>query len=357
MKILHVITSLTTGGAEKLAMQFAIAFRKEGLISDIAIFDGQDTPMTKIAEQSQCVLYRFTKGGSVYNPLYIIKLIRLMRNYDIIHAHNTSPQFFVAIANIFCHKKIVTTEHNTTNRRRNIWWFKPLDKWMYSRYNHIVCISDKAEENLKQYLGKGYSNISTIYNGIDINAFNSALPLDKLKTDKFVIVMVAAFRKQKDQDTLVKAMDLLPKGKYELWLVGDGERINEVKNLVQEMNLNENVKFFGNRTDVPNILKSADVVVMSTHYEGLSLSNIEGMAVGKPFIASDVDGIQEVTKDAGVLVPHQDAEALANEIKHLSEDRDYYNMIAERCLIRAKMYDISKTVDGYLRVYDELENK
>ena len=110
---------------------------------------------------------------------------------------------------------------------------------------------------------------------------------------KFIVIMVAAFRKQKDQDTLIKAIAKLPQEKFELWLVGDGERREELKKLVVEQNMEDNVKFLGVRSDVANVLKTSDVVVMSSHWEGLSLSNLEGMSVGKPFVASNVDGLRE----------------------------------------------------------------
>ena len=105
------------------------------------------------------------------------------------------------------------------------------------------------------------------------------------------------------------------------------------------------------------MLKSADVVVMSSHWEGLSLSNIEGMSSGRPFVASDVDGLREVTKGYGVLFPHGDAEALANIIRKLHDDKAYYDEVAEKCHQRALMFDIDKMVDGYEAVYRELVHK
>ena len=93
---------------------------------------------------------------------------------------------------------------------------------------------------------------------------------------------------------------------------------------------------------------------MSTHYEGLSLSNIEGMAVGKPFVASDVEGIREITKEYGILVPHQDVDALAKAIEQLHDDKQFYKEIADRCYERANQFDISKMVSRYNHVYSSI---
>ncbi len=95
---------------------------------------------------------------------------------------------------------------------------------------------------------------------------------------------------------------------------------------------------------------------MSSHWEGLSLSNVEGMSAHKPFIASDVNGLKEVTKGYGLLFPHEDAKALAEEINRLASDETYYNEIAERCYNRALEFDISNTVRGYVDVYKNIFN-
>lgn len=371
MRILHVITSLQTGGAETLVVNLMPRFKALGHEVGVVVFNGEHTALMERLEKEcpECKIYRL--GTSCYNPWHIIKLIGIMRKYDVVHTHNSSPQLFAAIANIFCRKRLITTEHNTNNRKRGNWLLSRIDKWMYPRYEKIICISDQAEENLREYLLndnecsvmsvecsevktqnlKLKTNITTIYNGVDVDAIHKAEPIESLKSERFVAVMVAGFRPQKDQDTLVRAMAELPKDQYEVWLVGDGVRRDSVEELVLSVGVKDNVKFLGLRTDVANILKTADVVVMSTHYEGLSLSNIEGMAAGKPFVASDVEGIHEVTESYGVLVPHEDAEVLAAIIQRLHDDAGYYQQVAAKCYERACQFDITEMVARYNSVY------
>ena len=149
-------------------------------------------------------------------------------------------------------------------------------------------------------------------------------------------------------------LDELP----ELWnvlnLVGGGEErlIADCKQLVQELHLDDRVKFMGVRTDVPNLLAHANVIVLSSHYEGLSLSSLEGMASGKPFVASDVEGLRDIVGGYGVLFPHGDAQTLANEILNLCEDESYAKEVTKRCQERAKMFDIGVMVRMYLNVYE-----
>lgn len=356
MKILHVITSLQTGGAETLVVNLMPRFHALGHEVGVVVFNAVRTPLMDRLEREcpNCKIYKL--GSSYYNPWYIVKLWRIMWHYDIVHTHNSSPQLFVAIANLFCGKKLVTTEHNTNNRKREKGGiFRIVDKWMYSRYLKTICISDIAEQKLLEYLGKQHQpSICTINNGVDVMSIYEAKPIIEIKSEKFVAVMVAGFREQKDQDTIIRAMGLLPKDQYELWLVGDGVRRPELENLIKDEKLEDYVKLLGQRTDVPNILKTADVVIMSSHWEGLSLSNIEGMAAGKPFVASDVNGLREVTNGYGILFPHEDANALASIIKQLHDDQNYYHQVADKCYERAKEFDMSKMVEAYNQVYNSL---
>lgn len=359
MKILQVITSLQTGGAEKIVVDLVPRLRKRGHVVDVAVFNGVETPLMNQLRQDvpEVKIYKF--GKSVYNPLYIFKLVRLMRKYDIIHTHNSSPQLFAAIASLFCSVKLCSTEHTTSNRKRGWKWYRPIESWMYSRYDHVICISKIAEEKLREYMGgkwlgedsSYYHRISTINNGVDVSRFATAQPLKELQNEEtFKVVMVAGFRDAKDQDTLIKAMGLLPNN-YVLWLIGDGERRQQLEHLIASLRISDRVKLLGLRTDIPNILRSADVVCMSSHWEGLSLSNIEGMAVGKPFVASDVNGLREVTDGYGILFPHGDVQALADIIKKLHDDKKYNEKVAEACYQRALQFDIEKMVEGYDRVY------
>lgn len=353
MKILQVITSLSTGGAEKLISEISPMLRDKGHQVDVLAFDGADTAFKQNLIDKGINVYSFGEGCNVYNPLFIFRLAKMMKNYDIVHTHNTAPQLFAAIGSVLCSVVLCTTEHTTSNRRRDWKWYAPIDKWMYSRYAKIICISNQAEDNLRKYL-PNVKNVCTIFNGVDINRFHNAKSLDSLKSNKKIVAMVAGFRYQKDQDTLIKAFTHLDKDKYELWLVGDGERRPVLENLVKELGLNDNVKLLGVRNDIPNVLQTADIIVMSSHFEGLSLSNIEGMSVNKPFIASNVDGLREVVDGYGVLFPHEDDKALASIIQNLSEDTDRYQQVAAKCWERAQMFDIQKMVDAYNEVYEGL---
>lgn len=357
MKILHVITTLQTGGAEKLMVDLLPRFKAMGHQVDLCVFNGERTAFYEQLENAEIRIIPLASKGSVYNPFHMIRLWKLMRNYDVVHTHNTACQLFAAICSVLCSVVLVTTEHNTSNRRRQWKWYARVDKWMYSRYKKVISISDATEANLRDFIGDRIDKIQTIYNGIDVAKYANAKPIDRTSVtdhpERTIITMVAGFRYQKDHETVIRAASHLQEG-YEIWFVGDGERRNIIEAYIKEYGVEDRVQLLGIRTDVPSVLKASDIVVMSSHWEGFGLAAVEGMAAGKPVVASDVAGISQVVDGAGILFPHGDEKALAYEIVKLTTDDAYRNEIVKKCQERAMQYDICTMAKNYNKVYKEL---
>lgn len=353
MRILHIITSLRTGGAEKLIVDIVPRLKALGHDVDVLLFDGCDTPFKQQLEKLGVRILTLANGGSVYNPLHIRRLIPVMRQYDVIHTHNTAPQLYAAIANLVCRKRLITTEHSTTNRRRDWLGYRPFDRFMYNQYEKIICISDQAERNLRNYIGKCRADITTIYNGVDIEKYASATASNELQAiapNCRAIVMVAGFRYQKDQDTLIRATALLPK-QFHTFLIGDGERKQHCEALAQAENVADRIHFMGIRMNIPELLKAADYIVLSSHWEGFGLAAVEGMCTGRPVVVSNVEGLAQIVENSGILFQHQNAEQLAQEIMTLEESPAKYQNVAQQCFNKAKLFDISIMVNKYNDVY------
>lgn len=358
LKVLHVITSLRTGGAERLMVDLLPRLRERGLVVELAVLDGTQTDFYSALEALGIRIHMLGMGvRAMHSPRCVPALRRLMRQFDVIHTHNTPCQFFVAIASVGMKQapKLVTTEHSTMNRRRNSFLFRLLDKWMYGRYNKIIGVSDSTTLSLLNYL-HGFQQSITINNGIAVDAFLHATAAQDIMEafgQNKRLVMSAAFRYPKDHETVIRALHLLPNN-YHLLLAGDGERRTMVEDFVEKELLSQRVHFLGNRNDVANVLKAADVIVMSSRYEGLSLSSLEGLASGRPVVASDVPGLREIVGDAGLLFPQGDAQALAKTILDLEENATLCQQTIEKGLQLALQYDISTMIEAYWQVYQNL---
>lgn len=121
------------------------------------------------------------------------------------------------------------------------------------------------------------------------------------------------------------------------------------------MQLENRILFLNNRKDIFEIMKTVDYNVLSSNFEGLSLSAIESLASGKPFIASDVSGLNFI-KNKGLLFPKGDETELARLILELYYNRNLYYQIADDCLSLAKNYSIEKMLDKYVKVYLNILN-
>jgi glycosyltransferase involved in cell wall biosynthesis len=363
MKLLHVINSLGTGGAEKLLQESIPLYNKLGIKTDLLLLNGTEHSFLKTFKKLSPDNLFSPGNTSVYNPLLIFKIIPFLKKYDIIHVHLFPSLYWVAFAKMFSFSnvKMVFTEHNTTNKRRSSFIFKIIDKIIYSYYSKIITISSEVDQNIKNHLKAKKEKFILIPNGINLDFIVQQMPYSKkdivpnASDDSFLLIQVSSFRLQKDQKTLIKSLQYLEEDTF-LLLVGEGVLENECKSLVEELNLKDRIFFLGVRMDVIQLLKSSDVVVLSSHYEGLSLSSIEGLASGKPFVASDAPGLSSVVSGAGLLFPIGDELALSQCINKLRNDKKFYQSTAEAGAIRASQYDIKHMVEKTVALYKSVLN-
>ena len=365
MRILHVINSLATGGAEKLILDTLPLYKQKGVHVDLLLLWDNNCIFTQELKKMDCCTIHILKTSKnykdIYNVLSIFKIAKILKNYDLAHVHLFPAQYYVVFANILISNKckLVFTEHNTTNRRIKSKLFKPLESFIYKRYTKLVCITEEIKNIYINYLNKSVSQLVVIQNGVNIENITEAKPYDKLSlnsqisSEDVVLIQVAAFRPQKDQLTLIKAMQFLPIH-FKLILIGEGENKKICETFVTKEKLANRVFFLGQRTDISRLLKSVDLVVLASHYEGLSLSSIAGLASGVPFVASDVPGLHEIVKGYGVLFEEGNTTDLINKINNLINDNEYYLQIAKTCLERSKHFDISIMIVKHIQLYKEI---
>lgn len=359
MKILQVTNTLLSGGAEKLVVDMSILLYKQQIEVDILLLDGSRTPYFDSLEAYPNIkIISLGNFSNLYKPQNIFKIKRYLKKYDLIHVHLFPALYWVSLASSLSRKKhtIIATEHNTTNRRRKLLLFKFLDRLVYKKFTSIVSISNAVDINLKQHLGSKFQNVTKIYNGIQLKTFEKAEAYNKEElgyhSNDILLIQVASFTPQKDQKTIIEAMASLPDN-YKLLLVGIGPLKEEHELIVKQLELTNQIEFLGVRSDVPSLLKTADLVILSSHYEGLSLSSIEAMASSTPFVATDAPGLTEVVQGAGVLFEDGNVQDLKNNILRLTNNQNLYMETADLCSKRAQQFDINIMVSNYIKLYNK----
>lgn len=354
MKVLHIIPTLGSGGAEKMLIDIIKEMVKQDITCELAILTSKENFFEEeLLKLNISYYYGPTKKVYDIRNIFFIKELIKNNHYDYIHTHLFSPQLFTPIAIKLAKKNIplITTEHSTHNRRREIQLFKQVDNWIYKQYKGIVAITEETKKAINIYLPYTKEKTIVIENGINLSNYKNADPIARkklisnYKEGDVLVLMVAGMRNQKDPETLIRASKFLPSN-YKILFVGDGERMAEVQAYSKRYG-STSISFLGSRTDVASIMKAVDIFVLSSKWEGFGLVTIEAAATGLPVIASNVGGLSEVVKEIGgeVFEPYNEEE-LASKILNAKSI-----LIKESKLDK---YKIQNTVREYIKLYQSL---
>lgn len=361
MKVLHVINNLNIGGAEKLLVETLPLYESFGVQVDVFLLTKVDSPFVSAIEENFNGNIYYSGLKSVYNPCQILKIKDFIQkgDYDVVHAHLFPTLYWVSLTKTFFGIKtpIIFTEHSTHNKRLDKFVFRAIDRCIYRKYQKILAITPQVKQVLMQKLNITPEKVEVVYNGVEVDKYKQASPYAEgtfFEKGATILMQVSRFQAAKDQKTVIRALTLLPQ-RYKLLLVGDGETKIECENLVQELSLQERVQFLGSRVDIPELLKTADIVIQSSHWEGFGLVAVEAMAAAKPIIASDVVGLKDIVSGYGLLFQKGNENQLAKEIEAL-ENEKYYKEIADKCAERAEDFHITKMIKNNIAVYQQVMN-
>lgn len=357
-----LIDSLCGGGAEKLINDIAPRFKNHGYYVEILILtDKNDKYKSNLEKEGINVLVLDSNLGHISKMFEIGKIIS-KGNFDVIHANLFPMTYYIALISCFMkHRnfKLVMTEHNTDNRRRHIVFFRPLERFIYKKYDNIISISLMTQEKLKEWLkltSKYDNRFCVINNGVPIREFSSAEKYEKnylfqeYQTDDILIAMIGSFTKQKNHLGMLGILEKLPY-RYKLILAGEGPLMNEIQDVARQRKLLNRIVFLGFRADIARILQTIDILVIPSLWEGFGLIAVEAMACGKPIVASNVPGLAEVVDTNGLLAESNCVDDFVNQILRL-EDNDTYRYYAIKSKKGAKEYDIENMVEKYEIIYE-----
>lgn len=351
MKVLHVINELNGGGAQSLLKDIVRVQRSNGVDVEVLTFVSVGNVFEELIVRS-CINIHCIGVKNIYNPMYIFRLIRYISKYDIVHVHLFPAQYYAIIASFFVrHKPIfLFTEHGTKNNRIGKLCWRLIDKIIYARYDKIICVSQAVFRSITKWVDIPAEKFSVVVNGTQLI---NAEPKWTDSQEKTSILMVAMFNEYKDQATVIRSAVLLG-NKYHFFFAGSGHLESKMKALARELGVSDRVHFLGFQKSVSEVISSADICVLSSHWEAFGLSAIECMVAAKPLIASNVDGLRQVVEGAGLLFEKGNASELANLIERLANSKNFYLKTAQACKERAQEYSIEKTAAKYVDIYSEL---
>lgn len=364
MRVLFVIPSLAGGGAEKLINDLVPLLSNKGIECDVLIFTINNAKyLDNLINKGINVIVMPEEIYSHYSKIRFIKKIIKNGQYDIIHANLFPAFYYCGIIKMFSHKfpKLVMTEHSTDNRRRHYLFLRPLEKIIYNQFNRVICISNGTLDSLLKWLhvsNKNVSKFSVIFNGVPLKVFIDALPYNRFElfgfsSDDIILCMVGSFTRQKNHLLALNIIKQLP-NYYKLVLVGEGPLKKQIEELVvNDTLLKGRVVFLGFRLDVARIIKTSDISLIPSIYEGFGLVAVEAMACGRPVVASNVSGLSFVVDGYGFLADLNNVDSYVRHIRSL-EDKELYNKMVELSIKRSSCFSIDKMMMGYYSAYQDI---
>ena len=360
MRILHIIDNMSVGGAQSLLVDLVPEQIRQGHKVEVLQLSKPNGTvfLDKLKDAGVRVLFSSEKWGE-YNIGHIFSIKKYLRNFDIAHVHLVPALYWAPLSKFLSGSKIpmVLTIHTTGGHRFLDNFVRKVDRYIYQKgYCEIVACSDIAKEKLNEIHPD--VRVSVISNGINTTKYSEAVAYTKQKLlgipeDSFVVTMVARFDYPKRQDVIVDAINMLPDNFHCAFIGGtkDSLKLQEMQKKADDLGISHRVHFLYLRSDIPQILKTSDAICMSSEFEGLSLSCLEGMSSGRPFIASNVDGLKEIVGGYGALFENGDYKELAKIIQHLKEDSLYYDEVVKKCQDKASRYDIKQVAADYINIY------
>ena len=168
------------------------------------------------------------------------------------------------------------------------------------------------------------------------------------------VIAVGRLQPQKDMATLVRALGVLDPGTYSAAIVGDGPDRALVEAELERVGITGSVDLLGNRDDVGELLRRADIFALASRWEVLPLAILEAMAAGLPVVATSVGGVRELVVDGqtGFVVPPGDPRALGQAIGRLVDDPELRRRMGEAGRTRVDdHFDLRTVRDAHVRLY------
>lgn len=359
MKILQIIndTNLSNGGAQHICLNLHKELLSRNITSElvgISPVQGGDSIVPKC----------YSLNAKLYSITAFRKVVKRIKKEDastIIHVHLFPAVAYVTLAKQlgYISNKIVFTEHSTNNNRRDKWYGKVIDKFIYKKVDLIAAISVGTQMALYNWMHEISSKISVIYNGIDDSTERVEISFPN-KTEPLKLISLGRLIPLKNYELAIEAVSkLIQNGRLvEYQIIGAGSYITELLQLCKKLGVEKNVHFLGYQHNPDQFLHKSHIFIMPSLYEGFGLSALKAMKMGLPALVSDVNGLKELAHpevEQHVLFKSDDSQELCDKIENLISDESLYRFVIEKQHQHSQNFTLTRMVNGYIKLYQRLD--
>lgn len=363
LRVLYLIDSaVDTGGAERFALGLAKSLPRERF--ELLVCSTRRFEASVVADLSQAGIRHLHLGRrSKIDVHRFAGLIRLLRreSFDVLHAHMFGSNVWGTIIGRACGVPVIIAHEQTWSYEGD-----PLRRWIDghligSLATRFVAVSNRDAERMVCLEGVPPAKVVMIPNAY---VPHPASPDIELRAQLGIgertplLAVVAMLRRQKALSVLLDAYPQIIAAVPDTHLViaGDGECRGELERQAERLALTHRVHFVGRRDDVDAILRSADLAVLSSDFEGTPLVAYESLVNGTPMVATNVGGLPDIIEDGvnGRLVPPRDPDALASAIIELLRDPERRDRMAAAAAGKADELTIDAAGQRFAALYESL---
>lgn len=294
--VIQVCHECSGGGAEFIANSIS-SIRNEKEFESKAIFFKNKK---KIPIKNNQIVLNCEKKFSLITFIKLIFFIfKLSKNYSkvILHAHLTEAFYFLTPLSYLKKFHLIYTEHNSRYSKRNYFFLRPFEKFVYSRYKKIISISDFVQRELLAWLQINPKVING-FNGKFLVIYNGAHQYKFIERDlqkeKFNLISIGNLTLQKSFDIPIKAISYCKDLINSYIILGEGPERKNLEKLIIKRKLSNIVKLIGYQDDLYDYLKNSELGIISSRWEGFGLVSIEMIASGLPLCISKVGGMTDI---------------------------------------------------------------
>jgi glycosyltransferase involved in cell wall biosynthesis len=304
---------------------------------------------------------------SRFDPATLPALLKVIdrKRIDILHLHGYGATTFGRLAGAM--RRLPTILHEHANLTDTPWFQKVADAALEPATDIAIAVSQSTADFVIKARRIPPAKVKVVYLGVPLEEFSRPRTAGEVRAareelgiapDDFAIGTVTRLHESKGNACLVDAarlvLDERPRARF--FVVGEGPLREGLEQQAKALNLGDRFVFSGFARDVPRVISAFDLSVFPSLWEGTPLTVFEALAMGKPIVATDADGLLDVLTDGhdAIIVPKRNARALADGIIRAIDEPETRARIGEAAAITGRQFDIAAFVRKMERLYEIL---
>ena len=306
---------------------------------------------------------------SKFDPATLTALLKVIdrQKTDILHLHGYGATTFGRLAGKM--RGLPTILHEHANLTDTPWFQKVADRMLAPATDIAIAVSKSTADFVINARQMPAERVKVVYLGVPLEEFSRNRTVEEIlearhelgvTPGEFVVGTVTRLHDSKGNSYLVEAAQsvLRERPKTRFYLFGEGPLRPELEAQARALGLGDRFVFGGFTRDVARTLSAFDISVFPSLWEGTPLTVFETLAMGKPIVATDADGLLDVLRhdhDA-LIVPKRDAAALARAIVRLIDSPEDRARLSVHARVTGRSYDIAAFVRKMEQLYDLLHD-